>query len=174
LALAALAHTAQAPLAPLDETAFSRLVSSSRGNVLLVNFWATWCAPCREEMPQLASLQKKYGARGFRLATVSCDEPEDRAKAAQFLVKAGIGVNGAFWKQAADDDKFITFVDKTWSGALPALYLYDRSGKRVGSFIGETDLPALEAAIRKLLSDFGGPASICYLRSIWNGDRLSE
>lgn len=151
LTLAALAQTAQAPLAPLDETAFSRLVSASRGSVLLVNFWATWCAPCREEMPHLAALQKKYAARGFRLATVSCDEPEDRAKAAQFLAKAGIDVNGAFWKQAIDDDKFITFVDKTWSGALPALYLYDRAGKRVGSFIGETGLAALEAAIQKLL-----------------------
>ncbi len=148
--LAALAQSAQAPLQPLDEKVFAGLVSANRGNVLLVNFWATWCAPCREEMPELAGLQRKYQAKGFRLVTISCDEPEDGIKAAQFLATAGVKA-AAYHKRAADDDKFITFVDKAWSGALPALYLYDRSGKRAGAFIGETDMAALETAIRKLL-----------------------
>jgi thiol-disulfide isomerase/thioredoxin len=150
LFLAALAQSAQAPLQPLDEKAFAGLVSSHRGGVLLVNFWATWCAPCREEMPKLVELQRKYQTKGFRLVTISCDEPEDQAKAVQFLAKAGVS-GGSYHKRADDDDKFITFVDKTWSGALPALYLYDRSGKRVRSFIGETDMSALEGAVKKLL-----------------------
>jgi len=52
---------------------------------------------------------------------------------------------------AKDDDKFINSVDPKWSGALPALFLYDRQGKLVKSFIGETELAVIEAAIRKIL-----------------------
>ena len=54
-------------------------------------------------------------------------------------------------KQADDDDHFINAIDPKWSGALPALFLYDRNGHKVRSFVGETDMAALERAIHKLL-----------------------
>ena len=54
-------------------------------------------------------------------------------------------------KHSDDDQVFIDSVDKKWSGALPALFLYDRSGNRVASFIGESDPAEIESAIRKLL-----------------------
>jgi hypothetical protein len=57
----------------------------------------------------------------------------------------------AYIKRVKNDDKFIESVDAQWSGALPALFLYDRQGRKVKSYIGETDMAALEAAIRKLL-----------------------
>jgi hypothetical protein len=56
-----------------------------------------------------------------------------------------------YLKQADDDDHFINAIDPKWSGALPALFLYDKSGHKVRSFIGETDMAALERAIQKLL-----------------------
>jgi thiol-disulfide isomerase/thioredoxin len=142
---------ANAPdLKPLGEKNYAQLVASHKGSVLLVNFWATWCAPCREEMPQMVRLSRAYGAKGLRLITVSCDEPEDRAKAARFLEEAGAS-GPAYLKQASEDEAFITLVDKKWSGALPALFLYDRSGRLARTFIGETEMPALEQALRTLL-----------------------
>ena len=137
-------------LAPLDETGFRDLLAAHKGKVVLFDFWATWCEPCREEMPVLASLEKELGSRGLVLLTVSADEPEQEADASEFLSRTGIRPP-AYIKRARSDEDFINFIDRKWSGALPALFLYGRDGKRAASFIGETDRQDIEAAIRKLL-----------------------
>jgi thiol-disulfide isomerase/thioredoxin len=138
------------PLIPVNEGGFQKLVDSHKGKVVLYDFWATWCAPCRAEMPQLAVLQEKLRARGLQIVTISADEQDHKAAAEKFL--AMFRVDGpAYLKQAEDDDRFINAIDPKWSGALPALFLYDRTGHKVRSFIGETDMAALETAVRKLL-----------------------
>jgi len=137
-------------LAPVDEAEFQKLVDAHKGKVVLYQFWATWCAPCRAEMTQLIRLESKLRSQGFELVTISADEPEQEA-AAQKILKQ-LAVRGPLYrKQAKDDDKFINSIDKKWSGALPALFLYDKGGRKVQSFIGETEMTAVEAAIRKLL-----------------------
>lgn len=141
---------AQPRLRPLDEKSYPQVLASHKGNVVLVNFWATWCAPCREEMPSIAALERKYRARGLRLVTVSCDEPEDQTKAEKFLAQSGVG-GSAYIKRATSDEKFIDSVYEKWSGALPALFLYDRQGKLARAFIGETDQATLERAVASLL-----------------------
>jgi thiol-disulfide isomerase/thioredoxin len=146
----AISIDAQQKLHPLDEAVYQKLISSQKGSVLLVDFWATWCSPCREEMPDLVRLEAKYRSRGFRLVTVSCDEPEQETDARQFLREHGVSETG-YLKQVDDDEKFINAVDPKWSGALPALFLYDRSGRMVQSFVGETEIAELEKAIQKLL-----------------------
>jgi thiol-disulfide isomerase/thioredoxin len=68
---------------PTDLTAF-------RGRVLLVNFWASWCGPCRREMPALAALQSRYGGEDFAVVTVNLDTGDDAsAKGRAFLVEVG-------------------------------------------------------------------------------------
>lgn len=137
-------------LTPVDETGFGKVLTSHRGKVVLANFWATWCEPCRHEMPLLVELEKKWRSRGFVLLTVSADEPEQETDALAFLRKSGVRLP-AYIKHAKDNEEFINSVDKSWSGALPALFLYGRDGRKVASFVGETELPDIEAAIRKLL-----------------------
>ena len=136
-----------AQLIPLDRVAFARMVESHHGKVVLVDFWATWCDPCREELPKLVALTKKLK---FDLITVSADEPEQEAEAAALLDREHIP-QPRYIKRSDDDQLFIDSVDKKWSGALPALFLYDRSGTRVASFIGESEPADIEAAIRKAL-----------------------
>lgn len=137
-------------LAPLNETSLPTTVAAQKGKVVLVNFWATWCEPCREEMPALAKMQAALAAKGLVLLTVSADEPEDEKAALAFLTKAGIQ-GPAYLKMAKNDDKFIDSIDPKWSGALPALVLYDKTGKKTKVWIGESDLKAVRAAIEKLL-----------------------
>jgi thiol-disulfide isomerase/thioredoxin len=137
-------------LQPVDEAAFERLVASGKGQVVLVNFWATWCAPCREEMPALVKLESKLRSSGFRLVTVSADEPEQEPDALRFLEQQGVG-SPAYIKRPKKDEDFINAIDRKWVGALPASFLYDRAGKKARSFIGEVPMSELEAAIRKLL-----------------------
>jgi len=148
--MSALAVCAQGKLSPLDESGYQAMLKSYSGRVALVDFWATWCAPCRQEMPLLAKLETRLRDRGFRLVTISADDPEQAPAAIAFLKKSGIS-GTAYLRRAKDDDKFITSVEPTWSGALPALFLYNRQGKLVNSFIGETPISTIEAAIRKIL-----------------------
>jgi thiol-disulfide isomerase/thioredoxin len=148
--LAAATCALGADLKPVDEAGYSRLVASARGKVLLVNFWATYCVPCRKEMPQLAALGARYKRQGLEFVTISADEAEQSKDAAAFLDKAKVA-GPAYIRQAKDDDKFTAGIDAKWSGALPATFLYDKSGKKARSFFGEVKLAELEAAIKKLL-----------------------
>ena len=152
LQVAALAAVFAQPagLIPLDEAGFPKLIASGKGRVLLVDFWATWCAPCRAEMPQLVALDSRYRSRGLKLIAISADEPEQEAGALEFLRKHNVALPG-YIKRPRDDDRFINSIDPKWSGQLPALFLYDRQGAKARSFFGETDLSAIEAALRKLL-----------------------
>jgi thiol-disulfide isomerase/thioredoxin len=137
-------------LPTVDEAGFQQLVHSHKGKVVVYDFWATYCEPCREELPQLVKLEAKLRARGFELVTISADEPERDADASKVIRKLGV-TGAAYRKQAQDDDHFINAIDPKWSGAMPALFLYDRNGRKVRSFIGESDLAAVEKAIEKLL-----------------------
>lgn len=148
--LVAAAAPAQQKLAPVDEAGMQKLLAANKGKVLLVNFWATWCVPCREEMPALVSLERKFASKGFKLALISADEREQEADARKFLQSKNAAFP-AYLKQAKNDDKFINAIDPKWSGALPATFIYDRAGKKVKSFIGEADMTAVEASLKKAL-----------------------
>ena len=139
-----------AELKPYDEAQHHRVLTEHRGMVLLLNMWATWCAPCRAEMPHLAALAVKLGGQGFRLVTVSADEAEDKAEALAFLQRHAVP-SPAYLKSTDDDDAFIGAINPEWSGALPASFLYGRDGKLIRAFIGEVDLAELEKAVRAAL-----------------------
>ena len=151
LILAVTAALAAPPLLTgVDEVSFPKLIQAQHGKIVLVNFWATWCEPCREEMPKLAAFESKLRARGFVLITISADEPEQDGAAYAFLLKSGVRLPG-YRKQTGNDGAFIDFIDTKWSGALPALFLYGRDGAKVKSFIGETDIEEIEQTVSKLL-----------------------
>ena len=138
-------------LVSIDEQAFRRMVAGHHGKVLLIDFWATWCGGCREEMPKLVDLHSSAPPQNaFDFVTISCDEPEQSADALSFLTQHR--APGPYYlKRANNDDQFINAIDPKWSGALPALFLFDRNGRKANSFIGETDMKVLKASIQKLL-----------------------
>jgi thiol-disulfide isomerase/thioredoxin len=139
-----------AALPTVDEAGYAKAVAAQKGKVVLVNFWATYCVPCRAEMPKLVSLQSRLKDKGFTLVTISADEQEQEAAAQQFLQKINVP-QPSYRRQAKDDDKFINTIDPKWSGALPMSILYDRNGRKVKTFTGELSMPVIEAEIKKLL-----------------------
>lgn len=156
LAAAALACTltctlaAQQKLTPVDDAGYRKLIAAHKGRVVLINFWATWCKPCRAEMPDLVQLAEKLQAKGLDMVSISADDPENEPEARKYM--AVTKVPGPLYiKQTADDDKFNTSIEAKWGGELPALFLYDRNGKKVQAFLGEKPVKDLEAAIVKLL-----------------------
>lgn len=148
LLVAGVAHAQK--VAPVTDSSYPKLVAADKGKVVLVNFWATWCKPCRAEMPELEKLGARLKARGFELITISNDDADKQALVEKTLGEYGI-TRATYQRKSADDDKFCDAIDPKWGGVLPALFLYDRSGKKVKSFLGETPLPTIEAAVQKLL-----------------------
>jgi thiol-disulfide isomerase/thioredoxin len=131
-----------------------KAVRSARGNVVLVNIWATWCDPCRHEFPALLKVRREFAAQGFKLILVSADFPDQRPKVVQFLTQQGVRFT-TFLKDE-NDMAFINALDPKWSGALPVTFLYGRSGKLSDFWEGESTYPVLAAKLRALLGSRSG------------------
>ncbi len=118
---------------------------------LLVNFWATWCDPCREEFPDLVRLDAEYKGK-IDFITVSLDDlAEINRDVPKFLAEMKSEMP-AFLLKAQDDDAAIGFVSKDWSGALPLTILYDAAGKQIYYRQGKVKLETVRTELNNLLS----------------------
>ena len=134
----------------LTEEGWQQLRARYRGRVLLVNFWATWCEPCREEFPGIVRLHKTYRARGLSVVAISMDEPESVAAIQQFLKSQGAEF-GSYRHDFRDFAMFIDSINPRWGGGIPSTFLYNREGKLVSSWLGATHYEAFERAVLPLL-----------------------
>lgn len=141
--------TLSTALVPATAAAVLREVEAARGSVVLVNVWATWCIPCREEFPDLLRLQGEFAGKGLRLILVSADFASQRDEVEAFLRREGVAFP-SFAKAQGDQD-FIEGLDGRWSGALPASILFDRHGRRVAFWEGGSSYAELLAKVRPLL-----------------------
>jgi thiol-disulfide isomerase/thioredoxin len=135
--------------APADLATILAAVRAPGARAVLVNLWATWCDPCREEMPDLIRFYRAHRAEGLRLVLVSADDPGSPEDVARFLAEAGATGAQAFIK-TGDDMAFINGLDARWSGALPASFLYDSRGGERQFWPGRVTLADLEAALAQL------------------------
>lgn len=120
---------------------------------LLVNFWATWCDPCREEFPDLVRIDADYRARGLEFITISLDDTSQiNTNVPQFLREKKASMP-AYLLNTLDPDAAIEMVDRAWRGALPATFLYDARGQIVFKHMGRVKAAELRAAIEKVLSE---------------------
>ncbi|HEX8164056.1 MAG TPA: redoxin domain-containing protein [Pyrinomonadaceae bacterium] len=123
----------------------------SRARPLLVNFWATWCDPCREEFPDLVKIDADYKGRGLDIALISGDDiSEIKTGVPKFLreMKAGMP---AYLLNVPDMALAINTVDATWYGDLPATFVYDREGKMVFKHFGRIAPKEVRAALDRAL-----------------------
>lgn len=154
-AVSSLAFAAEPPLLPVGTTAPDFTVerasggklslSSLRGRVVLVDFWATWCPPCRAELPWLVKLAKKYEAQGLWLVAVNEDAPaEQRALVTEFAPSVPGILSWAVYGSPALKDAWR--VD-----GMPSLYLLDREGKIVAAHEGVLTEAAVTRAVEQAL-----------------------
>ena len=130
----------------LDGAPFS--LAAERGHVVLINFWATWCVPCRAEMPALDSYYRAHRDRGLAMLAVSI---EPGVKAAR-LRRATAGY--AFPVARIDDTQIAR---KAIPTAVPVTRIYDRAGRLVHDSLGDPlDAAALERIVTPLLAAQGG------------------
>ena len=119
--------------------------------VVLVNVWATWCVPCREEFPDLLRLRRDHEQRGLRLVLVSADLSDQREDARAFL--AAHGVDFPTFHKDAPDAAFIEALSPAWSGALPATMLFDARGTLRNTWESKRTYAELAAIIEPFLRD---------------------
>lgn len=131
-----------APAFELKNIADGKMVtlSSFRGKAVLLNFWATWCGPCKIEMPWLVDLQKKYGSQGLQIVGVAMDDADEK-EIADFTKK--MGVNYVVLKGTEKVGDLYGGVDR-----LPITYYIDRSGKVVEESIGLVSESIIEDDIK--------------------------
>lgn len=147
--LAGPAGEALPPLTPADAERVMAEVRADGAEVVLVNVWATWCAPCLEELPDLLRLREDYADRGLRLLLVSADFASASRQVRERL--AGLGVTFETFLRSGDDMAFIEAFSEEWSGALPASFVYDRTGRLRHVELGQASYAEFEELVTDVL-----------------------
>lgn len=121
-------------------------LADHRGQVVLVNFWATWCPPCRVETPELVSLQSDYASRGFQIVGISMDEDQSLVApfVRQYRINYPVLLPGGSFPLGNGID------------ALPTSILIDRDGRVARRYIGMISEAAIRADVDKLLAEHKG------------------
>jgi thiol-disulfide isomerase/thioredoxin len=102
------------------------VIQQSESPVKLVNVWATWCGPCRQEFPDLMRVYRDYRGRGLELVLVSADFDDQLSEVRKFLGRQG--VDFPTFIKTGGDMEFIEALSPKWSGAIPATFVYDGGG----------------------------------------------
>lgn len=129
-----------------DLSGVEQSLQSLKGRIVILNFWATYCIPCRKEMPDLAALQNQFAAFGVQVIGVSTDDLEDRAKVLQFVRETK--VNFPIWVGGTSDH----MMQFGLGMALPGTVVIDRDGNVFKSISGVIDQAMLQKEIEKLLA----------------------
>lgn len=138
--------------------AIKRLVKEHGADVLVVNFWATWCGPCVEELPYFVNLAKRYPESKVRVVGLSLDFPDQiETGVVPFLRKRGIPYSNVI-VYVDDPQQVIEQFSKDWSGELPATFFFDRQGNKLGELAFAVTQEQLDLAVEALVAGKPLPA----------------
>jgi len=144
-------HAATAPVEvkKLDARGWQELRAGMKGKTVFVNIWATWCAPCREEFPDLVRLADFYNSNEVAFISISADYPDEiESKILPFLGKFKVNFP-VYVQDFKDPQDFINLVNTSWNGALPATFIYDSKGVQQSFIIGKRDFDSFKKEIEK-------------------------
>ncbi len=156
LLLALLAAPAMAKKAP--DPAFKTMsgaakkLSALRGRIVVVNFWATWCGPCQEELPRLQQIAASYADKPVSFVLISIDAPKDRAKIPARLEQLHVSLES--WV-GGDTDMLDSF---GLGDIVPGTVVLDEKGDEVARVMGEAKEADVRTAVDWLLGGKNGPA----------------
>jgi thiol-disulfide isomerase/thioredoxin len=135
-----------------DLAGHKQKLASTRGQVVVLSFWATWYGPCQEEMPRLSRLSEQYAGKDVRFVAVSIDAPKDRGKIQPFLDKQKVTLE--VWVGASVDD----LARFGLGDIVPGTVVLDTDGVPVGRIMGEARDEDIRSRVDWLLGGRQGPA----------------
>jgi thiol-disulfide isomerase/thioredoxin len=176
VAIAALAGCGQTP--PADESATAaaepkpytppniklatpaeihQVIDAERGNVIVINFWATWCPPCIKEMPELTKFWRDFDGKGVRFLSISADHHSTKDSAVvpfmnSYEIPFPVRIMYVDNPDEIAEELPLTWEDRQWDGVLPATFIFNRDGKQVWSTVGEVTRDLLAEKVKPLLA----------------------
>lgn len=147
LALSAVANAAGPALTPTDPAGLKKEIAKHKGKVVVLNFWATWCGPCKAEFPELVATAR---AKKADLVTLAFDERSDSGKASTFLEQNKQMTGALINKGGADfDPGYLKWLEPTQKDdvAIPRTYVFSPTGKLVKVLVGRQSTATFSAAI---------------------------
>lgn len=155
----------------IDAAGVAGLRKNGTNKVRLFNVWATWCAPCVQEFPDLVTTARKFGLRDFEFISISADDPSNAAPVKAFLDKQKAGMapklkksveaegrrTNSYLYAGADMDDLMKVLDPEWPGGIPHTLLVDTDGTILWRHNGPVDGETLRAKILERLGDYYVP-----------------
>jgi thiol-disulfide isomerase/thioredoxin len=135
----------------IDLAGYQQLLAKYHGKPLVVNFWATWCEPCRDEYPMVVDLAKQFKAQGVEVVGVDMDDESDMNLVRRFIARMQPPFPNYRQKPGIDLDRFYDGVNPQWKGTMPQTIFYGHDGSVVGFFLGSRPRPQFEQAFRATL-----------------------
>jgi thiol-disulfide isomerase/thioredoxin len=135
----------------IDLAGYQQLVAKYRGKPLVVNFWATWCEPCRDEYPLIVELAVEFKSQGISVIGINMDDDSDMNLVRRFIARTQPHFPNYRQKPGIDLDGFYRGVNPAWNGTMPQTIFYARDGRINLYFLGTRPRPVFEQAFRDLL-----------------------
>lgn len=135
-----------------DLAGHTQKLADLRGSITVLTFWATWCAPCQDELPKLSQLREEYAAKGIRFVAISIDEQKDHKKIEPFLHKQNINLD--VWTGGDAD----TLARLHLGDEVPATIILDKTGEPAGRVLGEARPEDIGIYLDWLLDNRSGEA----------------
>jgi thiol-disulfide isomerase/thioredoxin len=134
----------------INEDLLNNLIKNRNGKILLINVWAAWCIPCREEFPDLVKLAYNY-KDDLDVIAISVDyKDEIETKVKPFLIQNKV-LFPVYISVFKKDDELINYFNDKWNGALPGTFIYDSSGNQVNFMEGKHSYESFSSIIKILI-----------------------
>ncbi|GAB4372332.1 MAG: hypothetical protein Kow0042_15590 [Calditrichia bacterium] len=141
------------PVKEINKTQLQELIQQRDGKILLLNIWATWCLPCREEFPDFNKISRFYKEKPLEVVGISVDYPDEiESKINPFLEKQHPQFQN-YVQNFSDDSELIRMLHPDWNGGIPATFIFDKEGNLKKFLIGKQSFHALKEMIDELLPE---------------------
>lgn len=125
------AKTTRAPVPAVTVAEFRRLLDAKRGQVVVLNLWASWCAPCLKEIPELLRLGQDYARCGVQVVGLATDDPVEVPGAVTAMHTRHFPAFESYGRSEGEPDSYASVVDPAWNELMPTTYVLDRDGRVV-------------------------------------------